>query len=216
MPVPTAAPRPFRAGPSPERTVALTDAVVAIAMTLLVLPLVEAAGEVDTEHLGSFFGERWNLLLSFGLSFVVIYAFWAAQSAAYQRLAALDVEVDVPALRRLSLWWLLAIAFLPFPTAVLGREINSSSAPLYIASLLVLSALTASIGVVVDRVAGPSPAGRWVWSRTVVLVFCGLVSLANATLGIFSLALLALVRVNEVRLRRSRPTGDGTGPPAEP
>ena len=185
----------------------MTDAVVAIAMTLLVLPLVEAAGEVDTGHLGSFFSERWNLLLSFGLSFVVIYAFWAAHSSAYHRLAA--VEVDVPALRQLTMWWLLAIAFLPFPTAVLGREINASSAPLYLASLLVLSALTATIGVVVDRVAGPGPAGGWVWARSVVFAFCGVVSLVNPTSGIFALALLALVRVNEVRLRRSRPAGGG-------
>ena len=115
-----------------ERTVPLTDAVVAIAMTLLVLPLVDAAGDVDTDQLGSFFSSHWNLLVSFGVSFLVIFAFWSAQSAAYHRLAGLDIEV--PALRQLTMCWLLLIAFLPFPTAVLGREISSSSAPLYLAA----------------------------------------------------------------------------------
>ena len=38
-------------GPSVERSVGLTDGVVAIAMTLLILPLVEVAGEVDTDDL---------------------------------------------------------------------------------------------------------------------------------------------------------------------
>ena len=77
-----------------------------------------------------------------------------------------------------------------------------------------ISALTATISVVVDRVAGPGPAPRFVWARTVVFAVCGLVSLVNPTAGIFALSLLALVRVAEVRRHRPRPTGASA--PAEP
>jgi len=51
----------------------LTDAVVAIAMTLLVLPLVELAREVDTDSVGSVLTEHRDVFLGFLVSFLVIY-----------------------------------------------------------------------------------------------------------------------------------------------
>ena len=80
-------------GPSLERSVGLTDAVVAIAMTLLILPLVEVSGEIDAGHLDRFLAEHWDLLLSFVISFLVIYVFWAAHSTALRRLTIAKVEV---------------------------------------------------------------------------------------------------------------------------
>ncbi len=192
-------------GPSLERSIGLTDAVVAIAMTLLILPLVEVADEVDTNHPGEFLAEHWDLLLSFVVSFLVIYVFWTAHSTALRRLAGTDQEV--PALRQLNMCWLLVIAFLPFPTAVVGREVTTTSAPFYIGSMFVLSALTAAIGVVVGRAAGPSPRARWAWLTTAVLGGCALLSLVNADLGMFALLLLVVVRLVEVRFlgREVRP-----------
>ena len=126
---------PAGEGPSLQRVVTLTDAVVAIAMTLLVLPLVEIAGEVDTANLRGFLVDHADVLLSFAVSFVVVHVFWAAHGSAFRRVEAADV--DVPGLRQLNLGWLLVIAFLPFPTAVVGREVNTTSAPIYIGTMLV-------------------------------------------------------------------------------
>jgi len=48
---------PARASVALERTITLTDAVVAIAMTLLILPLVEVSGEVEPDRLDDFVTE---------------------------------------------------------------------------------------------------------------------------------------------------------------
>jgi uncharacterized membrane protein len=198
-------------GPGLERTVTLTDAVVAIAMTLLVLPLVEVSDEVDASHLRTFSSEHGNLLLSFVISFLVIYVFWAAHGTAFARLGAAQDE-DAPqlegpaALRPLNMCWLLVIAFLPFPTALAGRDLTTSSAPLYIGTMAALSVLTSAISVVVDRaVPGPNR-GALGWMTTVVFVLCTVVSLVNADLGVFGLLLLVPLRFLEVRRDTARPS----------
>lgn len=63
---------------SSARFGAFTDAVVAIAMTLLILPVTEAIPEASTKHLGTvvFLREHQLQLLSFALSFVLIGMFW--------------------------------------------------------------------------------------------------------------------------------------------
>lgn len=57
----------------------LTDAVVAIAMTLLVLPLVEAVNEVKLD-VSAFATEHTSLFVSFVVSFLVILLFWVAHT----------------------------------------------------------------------------------------------------------------------------------------
>jgi TMEM175 potassium channel family protein len=190
-------------GPGLDRVITLTDAVVAIAMTLLVLPLVEVAGEFVPADPGSFLGEHGDLLLSFVVSFLVIYAFWAAHGEALHRLAMLHSNVRV--VRPLNMCWLLVIAFLPFPTAVVGRDLTTTSAPLYIGTMFVLSALTSTISTVVDRHVGPPRRAWWAWLATLIFAACALLSLANPTLGLLALLLLAVVRVVEARVLRPSP-----------
>jgi uncharacterized membrane protein len=188
-------------GPRLERVITLTGAVVAIAMTLLVLPLVELSGEVTGDDLGGFLREHWDVLLSFVVSFLVIYVFWAAHGGAFRRLGDARAESS-PLLRQLNMWWLLVIAFLPFPTAVVGREVNTTSAAVYIDTMLVLSTLTTAIILVVDRAVGPSPRVRWARLTTAVFALCMVLSLLDANLGLFALLLLAVVRLVEVRVLR--------------
>ena len=190
---------PLVDGPGLERAITLTDAVVAIAMTLLILPLVELAGDVDSRDLTGFLHEHGDVLLSFAVSFVVIYIFWAAHGTVFRRLTLAEAEPPA-ALRQLNLWWLLVIAFLPFPTAVVGRDLNTASAPVYIGTMFVLSALTTAMVMVVGKVTGPSQRVRWAWLTTAVFALCALLSLVNADLGMLALLLLAVVRVVEVRV----------------
>jgi uncharacterized membrane protein len=190
--------------PGVGRALALTDAVVAIAMTLLILPLVEVSDEVDTREFGRFVDDHWDLFLSFAISFVVIYVFWAAHGVAFRRIE--DLHTEPRALSLLNLWWLLLIAFLPFPTAVVGRDLNTTSTPLYIGTMTLLSALTSGIVTVIDRSTGPSRRTGWAWLTTGVFGLCALLSAANADLGMLALLALSVVRTIETRALRNQPS----------
>ena len=197
-------------GPGIDRAITLTDAVTAIAMTLLVLPLAETAGEVEVDRLAGYFADRGSLLLSFVISFLVIYVFWSAHGSAYRRVV--EADTDIAALRPLNMCWLLVIAFLPFPTAVVGREATTVSAPFYIGTMFVLSVLTSAISTVVDRHLGTRGLAGWTWATPAVFAGCTLASLVNPDLGLLGLLTLAVLRVVEAR-RSRRHTPD---PPAAP
>jgi len=70
---------------------------------------------------------------SFGLSFWVIGRFWVGHHLTFQHIKRWD-----PAMVWINLLLLACIAFLPFPTAVLGNNINLAvAARLYAASVMV-------------------------------------------------------------------------------
>jgi uncharacterized membrane protein len=117
-----------------RRLVAFSDAGVAIAITLLILPLVDAAGAIGTESIDTFLGDNRTRLLAFLLSFTVIGRFWWAQHQAQER-----VEAYNPAFVSGMFVWLLGIVFLPFPTELLSSAVKSSRGihALYVGSLLV-------------------------------------------------------------------------------
>jgi uncharacterized membrane protein len=186
---------------SAERTITLTDAVVAIAMTLLVLPLVELVPEIDAHDLRASVADHLDVFMSFLISFLVIYVFWLA----HERAFAL-VDRTGRGLRSLNMWWLLLVAFLPFPTALVGRTVTTDSVVFYIGTMFLLSAITSAMVQVAQRSAArdgtaPRPS-RWrvvlTWTTTAVFAVCALVALADPSLGLFGLLLLLVVRVAEV------------------
>ncbi len=176
-------------GPGVERTITLTDAVVAIAMTLLILPLVEVVNDIDVTDLSTLWAQNGQLLQSFVISFLVIYAFWTAHGTLYHRLLV-PGQPAVPRLGLINMFWLLVIAFLPFPTAMIGRDLNTVSGPLYIGTMLVLSALTLAMTVVVHRAVGLPL--HLAWLTTAVFALCTVVSLFNPQLGVYLLLLLVV------------------------
>lgn len=176
-------------GPGLERTITLTDAVVAIAMTLLILPLVDVVGELKVDDLGSLWAENGQLLQSFVISFVVIYAFWTAHGTLSRRLREAGLD-GAPRLGVINLFWLLVIAFLPFPTALIGQDLTTTTAPVYIGTMFVLAALTFAMTVVVHRATG-RPVGL-AWLTTAVFAVCTAVSLINPQLGLYLLLLLVV------------------------
>jgi hypothetical protein len=70
-----------------------TDAVVAIAMTLLILPLMESVAEAGRDGVttADYLSEHGGQLFSFALSFVIIASFWAGHHSLVEH-----VERDYP------------------------------------------------------------------------------------------------------------------------
>lgn len=120
---------------STDRLVAFTDAVVAIAITLLVLPLVDLVAEGTRAHLTpqQVVGDNFWQLFSFVLSFVVIARLWLGHHSLFEMIRSYNRPLVL-----LNLLWLLSIVLLPFPTEMSGGYANNRFVSgLYIAVVLV-------------------------------------------------------------------------------
>ncbi len=98
------------------RVEALSDGVLAIAITLLVLTISEPT---DYAHLGAELGERWPSLAAYAVSFAIIGIMWINHHSVFAQLERLDRP-----LLYLNLLLLMTIAFLPYPTGVLGQALR--------------------------------------------------------------------------------------------
>ena len=130
-----------------DRFLTFIDAIVAIAITLLVLPLAEAATEVGAGSVGDLLRENDDKLLAFFLSFLVIAQLWMSQHHIVSGLVVQNTLVT-----RLLLAWTLTIVFLPFPTA-LAAEVGEDPVTkvLYIGTMALSSALLALLAWAIGR-----------------------------------------------------------------
>jgi uncharacterized membrane protein len=126
-----------------ERMVFFSDAVFAIAITLLVLDLklpASSHGVVDFDAIG-------DKLFGFFLSFAVIGVYWLN----HHRLFG-TVKADDGLVRVVNLAFLASIVFLPFPTAVIAEfPATSSSVRFYAGSVCAVGYLLALLSVAVRR-----------------------------------------------------------------
>ena len=177
-----------------DRLLTFVDAVVAIAITLLVLPLVDIAREVRTDDTADLLREHRDDLVGFLLSFVVIARLWMAQHAILGPVVRQNA-----AMIWLLLAWTLTIVFLPFPTALVTATQNDSLAKvLYIGTMAVSSALLALIARAVrrdqtirDTDAGPD-AAQAAGTAIAFLLALG-ISLPFPAIGYWPLLILFLV-----------------------
>jgi uncharacterized membrane protein len=111
-----------------DRIVFFSDAVMAIAITLLVLDLriPEAAGE-EALDLGRTIGALWPKYLGYFVSFWVIALYWVAHHRCFRFIRSFDRRLIY-----LNFLFLMCLAFLPHPTAVLfSHPVRSASVALY-------------------------------------------------------------------------------------
>jgi uncharacterized membrane protein len=205
----TGAKREARLPPS-DRMVAFTDAAVAIALTLLVLPLVdlvpeaarsgEPAVEVVTRNLAP--------IGSFLLSFVVIARFWAT----HHRLFGYEHRLT-RTLVQLNMLWVLTIAVLPFPTEMISSlDSHGFVTPFYLAVLLVCSATLTTMAITMRRTAVrdgdddgvPEPFVTGLLSSTATFVIALVVALLVPSLGAFVFFFLFADPLVEPVVRRLR------------
>lgn len=113
--------------------IAFTDAVVAIALTLLVLPLADVAGDLhDGTTLNQLWNNHWQQFISFVISFAVIWLQWRQHHRLMENFEAYD-----RVLVELQFVWLFTIVLLPFATALIsGADVEWANV-FYIAILMV-------------------------------------------------------------------------------
>lgn len=122
---------------SSERLVFFTDAVVAIALTLLILPLADLVPELVAEHKPAMdaITENWSKLFSFVLSFAVIGRFWSVHHGIFEHVRGYNT-----ALVRVNFLWLLTIVVLPFPSELIGAyQTERFTVVFYLGTLLASS-----------------------------------------------------------------------------
>jgi TMEM175 potassium channel family protein len=98
------------------RVEAFSDAVFAIAITLLVLQLGPGSGQGSLSHR---LGEQWPLYVAYLLSFLNIGIVWLNHHSIFSRLRGVDHGLVL-----LNLLLLLVVSVLPFPTSVLGDALQ--------------------------------------------------------------------------------------------
>jgi uncharacterized membrane protein len=132
-----------------ERMMFFSDAVFAIAITLLVLDLklpIAANGAFEIKPLTP-------KLIGFGVSFFVIGRYWMAHHRLFEAVRTYDGP-----LLTANLIFLASIAFLPFPTSVVA-QVSSTAPPavFYLLSMAVVGSLMVILTLVARRPALMAP-----------------------------------------------------------
>jgi len=118
----------FGSGDSTERIEFFSDAVFAIAMTLLVLDI--KVPDVKATELWPALVELLPEYFAYALSFVTIALNWMSHHRKFRVITGFTTG-----LLRLNLLLLLLVAFVPFPTALLSEYAEIPSVILYAATL---------------------------------------------------------------------------------
>ena len=182
-----------------DRLVFFTDAVTAIAITLLILPLVDLVPEyaANTDGtVGGFLHDYFTQLWSFALSFVIIGRLWLANHHALE-----PVERQSPLLLGLSLGWAFTIVVLPLPTALIATlDTDRVGIAFYIGTMAASSVLLTAISWEVYR--RPELGGDdrtamlvrlyGVGSTAAAFVLALIIAMIFPSLGLYPLLLLLL------------------------
>jgi len=180
-----------------DRLITLLDAVVAIALTLLVLPLVDVLPEEGHDvDLDALLLQEAPLFGAFALSFAVIARLWLVHHRILERVGLYDMHFVV-----VNLAWTLTVVVLPFATQVAAVYGNDRLAvAIYIGTMTVSSACLTLLQLLVWRrpqlrrsgceVGEVEPTGALLTTGTFVLAL--LVGVAVPDVGYWALLLLFL------------------------
>jgi uncharacterized membrane protein len=194
-----------------ERFVNFSDAIYAIALTLLAVGIGAPTIE-DATSASDFLDGLWSKnpeIISFFLSFAVLGGFWLAHNGFVSRLAAVD-----PKLRAWNLAYLAFVAFLPFPTLLLGQFVeNPAAIGFYAISVGAISALeTVMLRVAyrdgLFRKPMPAPIANWSTATSFAPVLCFALSIPIAFINpILGMVTWALSIPAQIVLGRRKPEG---------
>ena len=97
-----------------DRLINFTDAVVAIAITLQLLPLVDIKA-TEGESIWQLISENSSQIFTFWFSFLILSVLWMKHNQVFNSMRAFDGTIFW-----LNSLWMALIVFLPWPTALYG------------------------------------------------------------------------------------------------
>jgi uncharacterized membrane protein len=125
-----------------ERLVFFSDAVFAIAVTLLVLdirlPAGVEVGQLSNEQLRLSLVGIWHKYLAYIISFLVIGIFWISHHRKFRLIQRYDGR-----LLQLNLLLLMLIAFVPFPSSIISESGNRTATIFYALTMALAGSLLA-------------------------------------------------------------------------
>ena len=197
---------------SVDRVIAFSDGVVAIAITLLILPLTDIE-PAEGATLVNVAADNAGALFGFALSFAVIANYWTNHKDVFR-----PVRRHNPRLVLLNMLWLAAIAFLPFPTSLIENGLDGGFGTLYISTLLAVSVLNLLLANHLARHPELTDGQATAESRQHVvaslfsvaaLIVALVISLFSPSAGIWALLLLFPAQIIAGRLpRKASPAND--------
>lgn len=171
-----------------DRLVNFSDAVVAIAITLLILPLTDIAGDAEQyDSAAHLLRENAGTVTAFLISFLVLADYWLIHHRMFEWINDYD-----NALAWLNIGWLFAIVVLPFSTELISHNNFGQGFGLsYTLNLAVISLFMAFIAWRVQVTPALQPdgfrAGRMRLRKSVIyciyFICVGLYSLVNPDLA---------------------------------
>jgi TMEM175 potassium channel family protein len=181
-----------------DRFITFLDAVVAIAITLLVLPLAEViGGEHVPAHVADVFTQNAAPFGAFLLSFAVIARLWTGHHRMVERVGGYDTAFVL-----VNLGWVLTIVFLPFATQLAAAypARDRLAVAVYVGTITLSSVFMAVAAVLVWRRPALRRAGiterdafpRAAFLATGLLVLAFILATAIPAVNYFGLLLLLL------------------------
>src|ERR1700691_5517393 len=121
-----------------ERLKALTDGVIAVTITLLVLDihLAPPLHGLSETALAAQFVDIWRKSLSYFTSFIVVGVFWVSHQRKFRHFVRLDAG-----LVWLNILFLMMVCLVPFTTAVISENTGRVATTVYALTMLVISFL---------------------------------------------------------------------------
>jgi uncharacterized membrane protein len=199
-----------------DRIVNFSDATVAIAMTLLVLPLVDIGGETGHhESLWELLSENYYTVFAFILSFLVIWSMWVNHHRVMEFFADYDSRMMT-----LHLIWLLTVVSIPFTTELIANPdfyLHGGTA-LYVAVLLVTSLSLHLLGAHGRRhpqlLHDHDEVKAWLaapytWTTVIVMAVILVIVLLVPSIGAWPLLLLVVDGFVETQIQKRRKVAQG-------
>lgn len=120
---------------SKDRLLAITDGIVAIAATIMVLELTVPVVISPTTIV-----DQWPILMAYIISFVQIFLAWHEHHDSFANAELINHRMFL-----LNCLWLFFITLMPFATCIIGRDPYNALAVLMYTGVLFMEQLTISL-----------------------------------------------------------------------